>query len=198
MTRMRAEVRRGARLRGANIETGGLLLGQVDDACRCIWVDDVSGPPPDSLLSAVHFDHGIEGVEELIAYHRARTGRLTTFVGMWHSHPYGEAEPSRTDKAAMAALVTPVADGPRRALIIIVGGNDASWPAWVDGRQAPEVYARFVARAAHTEPVEPPPVPAGHRTGAWPGGWRSRPQPVGSKARKPPWRLRLRRPRRAA
>lgn len=198
MTRMRAEVRRGARLRGANIETGGLLLGQVDDACRCIWVDDVSGPPPDSLLSAVHFDHGIEGVEELIAYHRARTGRLTTFVGMWHSHPYGAAEPSRTDKAAMAALVTPVADGPRRALIVIVGGDDASWPAWVDGGQAPEVYARFAARAAHTEPIKLPPVPAGHRTGAWPGGWRSRPQPASKKARKPPWRLRLRRPRRAA
>jgi integrative and conjugative element protein (TIGR02256 family) len=198
LARMRAEVRRGARLRGANIETGGLLLGQVDDACRCIWVDDVSGPPPDSLLSAVHFDHGIEGVEELIAYHRKRTGKLTTFVGMWHSHPYDKAEPSPTDQAAMTALVAPVADGPRRALIVIVGGDDKKWPAWVDRGQAPDVYARFAARATHTEPTEPPPVPASHRTGAWPGGWRSRPQPASRKARKPPWRLRLRRPRRAA
>jgi integrative and conjugative element protein (TIGR02256 family) len=139
LARMRAEVRRDARLRGADIETGGLLLGQVDDACRCIRVDDISGPPPDSLLSAVHFDHGIEGVGELIAYHRARSGRLTTFVGMWHSHPSGTAEPSPTDKAAMAALVTPIADGPRRALIVIVGGDDATWPAWVNRGQVPEI-----------------------------------------------------------
>jgi integrative and conjugative element protein (TIGR02256 family) len=195
LARIRAEIRRGARLRGANIETGGLLLGQVDDACRCIWVDDVSGPPPDSLLSAVHFDHGIEGVAELIAYYRERSGKLTTFVGMWHSHPYGEAEPSRTDKAAMAALVTPVADGPRRALIVIVGGGDTVWPAWVDGIQVPDLYARFISRGIHTQPVEPPPVPASHRTDAWPGGWRSRPQPASTKARKPLWRLRLRKPR---
>jgi integrative and conjugative element protein (TIGR02256 family) len=197
LARMRAEVRRGARLRGAKIETGGLLLGQVDDACRCIWVDDASGPPPDSLLSAVHFDHGIEGVDDLIAYHRERTGKLTTFVGMWHSHPYGDAKPSATDKAAMAALITPVADGPRRALIVIVGGDDSSWPAWVDGRHAPDIYARFVARAAHLQPTEPPPVPANHRTDAWPGGWQSRPQPAGPKARRPPW-PRFRRPGRAA
>jgi integrative and conjugative element protein (TIGR02256 family) len=194
LARIRAEVRRGARLRGAKIETGGLLLGQVDDACRCIWVDDVSGPPPDSLLSAAHFDHGIEGVDELIAYHRERTGKLSNFVGMWHSHPYGKAEPSLTDEAAMAALVTPVSDGPRQALIVIVGGDETSWPAWVDGRHAPDVYARFATRAAHVQPIQPPPVPASHRTDAWPGGWRSRPQPASPKARKPLW-LRLRRPR---
>jgi integrative and conjugative element protein (TIGR02256 family) len=196
LARMRAEVRRGARIRGANIETGGLLLGRVDDACRCIWVDDVSGPPPDSLLSAVHFDHGIEGVDEVIGYHRERTGKLTTFVGMWHSHPYGETEPSPTDRAAMGALITPVADGPRRALIVIVGGSDTRWPAWVDGGQAPDVYARFVARARDAKPIEPPPIPASHRTDAWPGGWRSRPQPASRKTRKLLWRLRPWRSRR--
>jgi integrative and conjugative element protein (TIGR02256 family) len=198
LARMRAEVRRGARLRGPDIETGGLLLGQVDDACRCVWVDDASGPPPDSLLSAVHFDHGVEGVEELIAYHRERSGRLTTFVGMWHSHPCGAAEPSRTDKAAMAALVTPVADAPRRALIVIVGGHDDRWASFADGRQAPDVYARLCSRASDAEPIEAPPVPANHHTDAWPGGWRSRPQPPRQRRRR--WRSRyhLRRPRRDA
>ena len=40
------------------------------------------------------------------------------------------------------------------------------------------MYARFVARATPAEPIEPPPVPASHRNDAWPGGWRSRPQPA--------------------
>ena len=173
---MRTEVRRGARVRGPNIETGGLLLGQVDHACRCIWIDDVSGPPPDSLLSEVHFDHGVEGVEELVGYYRRRTGRLSTFVGMWHSHPFGLAEPSRTDKAAMTALVTPVSGGPSRALVLIVGGAADRWSAWVDEAEPPDVYARFVTRAGHSGRVQPPPVPALHQSQAWPGGWRERPR----------------------
>jgi integrative and conjugative element protein (TIGR02256 family) len=173
---MRTEVRRGARVRGPKIETGGLLLGQVDHACRCIWIDDVSGPPPDSLLSEVHFDHGIEGVEDLVEHHRHRTGRLSTFVGIWHSHPFGEAEPSRTDKAAMTALITPVSGGPSRALVLILGGTQERWTAWVDIAEPPDVYARFATRATHPDRVQPPPVPARHRSEAWPGGWQERPK----------------------
>jgi integrative and conjugative element protein (TIGR02256 family) len=196
LTQMRTEVRRGARLRGPTIETGGLLLGQVDDACRCIWVDNVSGPPPDSLLSAVHFDHGLEGVEALIAYHRKRSGKLTSFLGMWHSHPNGAAEPSPTDTAAMATLVTPIANGPRRALVVIVGGHAARWRAWVDACESPDMYGKFVSRATQRGPVQAPPVPVSHRSSAWPGGWRTRAQ-VTRPARKRFPRLRLSQIRRA-
>jgi integrative and conjugative element protein (TIGR02256 family) len=174
---MRTEVRRGARVRGPKIETGGLLLGQIDHACQCIWIDAVSGPPPDSLLSDVHFDHGIEGVEDLVAYHRRRTGKLSTFVGIWHSHPFGEAEPSPTDKAAMNALVTPISRGPSRALVLIVGGKEERWTAWADNAKPPDVYVRFVTRATHSGLAQPPPpVPARHLSQAWPGGWRERPE----------------------
>jgi integrative and conjugative element protein (TIGR02256 family) len=183
---MRTEVRRGARVRGPKIETGGLLLGQVDHACQCIWIDDVSGPPPDSLLSDVHFDHGVEGVEDLVAYHRRRTGKLSAFVGIWHSHPFGEAEPSRTDKAAMSALVMPMSRGPSMALILILGGTEERWTAWVDNAERPDVYARFVTRATRSGPAQPPPVPARHHSQAWPGGWRERPKD-GAHARRRRW-----------
>lgn len=191
---MRTEVRRGARIRGPKIETGGLLLGQVDHACRCIWIDDVSGPPPDSLLSEFHFDHGIEGVEDLVEYHRRRTGRLSTFVGIWHSHPFGRAEPSRTDKAAMTALITPVSGGPSRALVLILGGTQERWTAWVDIAEPPDVYARFVTRATHPDRVQPPPVPARHRSEAWPGGWQERPKAARAGRRRWFWKRRKNRP----
>lgn len=175
LTRMRAEVRRGARLRGPDIETGGILFGQVDDACRCIWIDDVAGPPPDSLLSAVHFDHGVEGVEDLITYHRDRSGRMTAFVGMWHSHPYAKAEPSPTDRHAMRSLVTPLEKSPIRALVVIVGGDEHTWTRWVAGvALAPDIFAQLATRGVTDEPIAAPPVPASHRATAWPGGWRSR------------------------
>jgi len=50
LAELRAEARRGARLRGRKVETGGLLLGQIDDACRVVWVSVATGPPPDSRL----------------------------------------------------------------------------------------------------------------------------------------------------
>jgi integrative and conjugative element protein (TIGR02256 family) len=192
LSRMRAEVRRGARLRGPNIETGGLVLGQIDDACRCIWIDDVSGPPPDSLLSTVHFDHGVEGVNEVVAYHRSRSGRLTTFVGMWHSHPYGEAKPSETDEYGMRSLVTPLANSPSRALILIIGGDDATWIRWVTAGQPPDIFGQLVTRADRKGLREAPPVPQSHRTSAWPGGWTSRPRSVTKRRRIRvwPWRRR--------
>lgn len=171
LSRMAAEVRRGARLRGPKVETGGLLLGQVDDACRCVWVDDVSGPPPDSWLSEVHFEHGVEGVEDTVGYHRGRSGRLSTFVGMWHSHPYGQAAPSPTDRRAMHVLVAPVADGPRRALVLIVGGVGGEWDDWLSGEGAPAVFARFVERSSGGFAPEAAPVPPSHQRDGFSGGW---------------------------
>ena len=79
----------------------------IDEACR---IDDVSGPPPDGLLSAVHFDHGVEGVNELVAYHRSRGERLPTFVGMWHNHPWGEAKPARPTNTGCEVWQPPLAN----------------------------------------------------------------------------------------
>ena len=192
LARIRAEVRRSARVRGSTIETGGLLLGAIDDACKCVWIDEASGPPPDSLLSAVHFDHGVEGVAELVAYHRQRSGGLTGYLGMWHTHPNGLAKPSPTDEVAMQDIVMPAISALPRALIVILGGDETAWSAWVRGNAAPDIYVRLVKRGGHGGPRQAPPVPASHRADAWPGGWRSRIEPARRKHLMwwPPWRRR--------
>lgn len=172
LTTIRSESRRGARLRGPKVETGGLLLGQIDDACRCVWVDHASGPPPDSLLSEVYFEHGTEGVAELISHHRQRSGRLTGYVGMWHIHPYGRAAPSPTDQSAMGRIVSPLPDGPRRALIAIIGGPQ--WEQWLDNGDAPDVYARLATRDAASLAPATPPTPHLRSLERWPGGWSNR------------------------
>jgi molybdopterin/thiamine biosynthesis adenylyltransferase len=143
---MRAEARRGARLRGGEIETGGTLLGAFDTAACVAWVDEATGPPPDSRLSKVHFEHGVEGVERRIAARRSMTARVTSFVGMWHSHPFSEVLPSPTDEAGMRELVWPVADAPPRALLLIVGGLNRVWLPWLAEGKLPVWYARVVVR----------------------------------------------------
>ena len=86
-----AEARRSARVSAGRVETGGSLLGGFDADAGVVWIDEATGPPPNSWLSEAHFEHGTDGVEARIAARRSATTRVTAFVGMWHSHPSGSA-----------------------------------------------------------------------------------------------------------
>ena len=103
-----------------------MLLGAVDDAASVICVDRVTGPPPDSYLSADYFQHGTDGIQEAVAARLADSRAMTGFVGYWHTHPRGVAAPSLTDEEGMASVVAP--DGRRqRALMVILGGPPGRW-----------------------------------------------------------------------
>jgi integrative and conjugative element protein (TIGR02256 family) len=157
LAEIRAEVRRGARLRDPDVETGGMLLGTFDDATGIVHVDRASGPPPDSLLSEVHFQHGIEGTEERVKAELNGSRRVTGFVGFWHSHPNSQARPSATDEQGMAKVVGPNGS-PQRALMMIVGGGGHPGVAWRNdgtGAGPPQTYLRVVPKSAG-------PVIAGH------------------------------------
>ena len=142
---MRTETRRGARVRGPNVETGGMLLGVFDDSTGVISIDVATGPSADSRLSNVYFDHGTAGTQDVIDHHLRRTGNLISFAGIWHTHPYGRADPSPTDEAGMAALTTFTGTG-RRALMLILAGTPDVWDAWRDASGLPAVYVRVVRR----------------------------------------------------
>jgi integrative and conjugative element protein (TIGR02256 family) len=148
---MRTEIRRGARVRGRRIETGGMLLGAIEDAAGVIFVDRVTGPPPDSFLSEIYFQHGRIGAQEAVTRHLTNSRRMTGFLGYWHTHPDGRAAPSPTDEEGMASVVTP--DGRRqRALMVIVAGTSRAWDQWVSGDgPPPALFARLVPRS-HSEP----------------------------------------------
>jgi integrative and conjugative element protein (TIGR02256 family) len=146
VTEMRTEARRGARVRGPRIETGGMLLGAFDDAAGVIYVDRVTGPPPDSFLSATYFQHGQVGTREAVDAHLESSRARTGFAGYWHTHPGGSAAPSPTDEEGMASVLTP-AGRRQRALMIIMGGREDQWDRWVAGKEAqPAVFARVVPR----------------------------------------------------
>lgn len=197
LAEMRAESRRAHRLHGPDVETGGMLLGAVDEALGVIHVDVASGPPPDSRLSARHFEHGLIGTQDAVDHHGVRSGRRTGYIGLWHSHPGGPARPSPTDMASLGTLTTGPGAG-RWALMLIVAGAAPVWQAWRDHTGPPAVYARAVHRDTNTtdaaEPDAgtggPPELPPGHY---FPGGY---PCPTRSAATAPsiaaswrmPWR----------
>jgi len=153
----RAEARLMARLREPAVETGGVLLGEIDDACRVIWVSKATGPPPDSRASASAFVCGVEGVDDLVAHHDRRTRGALRFLGLWHTHPYGHARPSEMDKRGMTELLVLVAHAPRRALLVILGGP-ANWESWRDG-QGEELPGHFVQLCARSDSAIAPHAP---------------------------------------
>lgn len=181
---IRAEVRRGARLRGPTIETGGILLGEFDDASGVIWVDTATGPPPDSRLSASHFARGTEGVAELISAQMTQTSRSSGYVGEWHSHPRGAARPSKTDDEGMADVLSCTTPEPRRALLLIVGGPADVWQDFLAVGEPPHWYAGVIERD-HSTPsrVTSNPRRVILEGSSWPGGWRTV-TPTGSRRRR--------------
>lgn len=108
---------------GRNVETGGLLFGQIDEFLKVIWISEISGPPPDSTASATGFMCGIKGTKELNDEKRHRSRGSVYFIGMWHTHPEGVAQPSITDLEAMTKLRETSNQSPRNFLMVIVGGH---------------------------------------------------------------------------
>ena len=105
---------------GPEVETGGLLFGERDDAAGVMWVSEFSGPPPDSDCSDQHFVCGIEGTAELNRGKRNRSRGSIQYLGMWHTHPDDVPLPSPTDWDGMRRLVR-AAGGGGRYLMLIIG-----------------------------------------------------------------------------
>ncbi|MGV9237857.1 ThiF family adenylyltransferase [Streptomyces nigra] len=177
LAEMHTEARRGARVRGPRVETGGMLLGAIDDSTGIIYVDEATGPTPDSLLAETYFQHGLDGVTRHLAARRQATGNTSRFLGLWHTHPHSAALPSATDRTAMEQLTLPLDDAPARALVLIAGGPQPVWHKWLTTGDAPDLYARLAARttAATTSPAAP--ASPAHPASAiwWPGGYATRP-----------------------
>jgi integrative and conjugative element protein (TIGR02256 family) len=119
-------MKKSERVRGKDVETGGVLFGQIDDFLKLIWVTAASGPPPDSKASKADFICGTRGVAAMAAELDARCRGSASFIGMWHTHPGSVPNPSPTDRGAMAKLLGSPDFGGRHFLMLIIGGYSAS------------------------------------------------------------------------
>lgn len=125
---IRSVIKADAARLGGQVETGGLLWGEWDEATRTIWVSMASPPPPDSHHSRDGFVCGIEGTEKEWKDKEQRFRGAGNYVGMWHTHPVSTPLPSTTDFGGMGLILTEGRTPPRRGLMMIVGrheGRDA-------------------------------------------------------------------------
>lgn len=131
---------------GPNVETGGLLFGERDDAARVMWVTEVSGPPPDSLASAELFECGVVGTVEMSEEKSRRSRHSVQFVGMWHSHPKSSPMFSDTDFEGMKRLAASTDSTPAKSLLLIVGTP----------RTNPRLGTYVFSRSDFQDPDDPP------------------------------------------
>ncbi len=108
-------------------ETGGIILGYIDQKRKAVHAVDVLLAPTDSVASQAEFIRGVAGVHESIERAAALTANIIEYVGEWHSHPRNSsALPSSTDVGLLASLTNTLAIDGVPALMIIVGEADIS------------------------------------------------------------------------
>ena len=120
---MQAWARRSARTAGPEVETGGLVFGELNEAAGVLWVTEVEGPPPDSDAAKDHFTCGTQGMEEAANEKACRFRGSVSCVGSWHTHPIAGAQPSPVDLGAVAQLLAPPASKRSTFVLLILAGR---------------------------------------------------------------------------
>lgn len=116
---------REMRTTGLPAETGGVLVGVIDQKLRTITIVDVSDAPPDSSADATSFVRGTDGSQDFVSRCQELTGQMVSYIGEWHSHPAGHsANPSPTDFTLLATLAARLAADGVPALMAIVSQDD--------------------------------------------------------------------------
>ncbi|HEX3803210.1 MAG TPA: Mov34/MPN/PAD-1 family protein [Solirubrobacteraceae bacterium] len=80
----------------APLETGGMLLGYR--AGGAVVVQAVTGPGPDAKHHRAHFESDADWQQRELELIYEASGRVTTYLGDWHTHPSAPPIPSRRDR----------------------------------------------------------------------------------------------------
>ncbi|HHF7367320.1 TPA: ThiF family adenylyltransferase [Legionella bozemanae] len=119
---------RGLRKSRLPQETGGIILGYIDQKINSIYIVDALPAPTDSISDDQGFIRGIEQVKEVVNSASKRTNGLVTYIGEWHSHPPGvSSNPSKLDSELVNDLAFKLYENGQPGIILIVGEVAESW-----------------------------------------------------------------------
>jgi integrative and conjugative element protein (TIGR02256 family) len=105
-------------------ETGGVILGYVDQKLRHIYVVDALNAPSDSDADRTGFTRGVSGLKVALDDVAQWTANIVHYIGEWHSHPaFASAYPSSIDRALIKQLADSLELDGQPALMIIVGST---------------------------------------------------------------------------
>jgi len=112
-------------------ETGGVLMGWWVPDTPQVFIKSVIGPGPDAIHAVHNFYPDNEWQTDRIAETYTASGRRTTYLGDWHTHPGGQPIPSRLDKRTLRTISEePEALCPAPLMIITAGAESWRLGAW--------------------------------------------------------------------
>jgi len=108
----------------APLETGGVLMGYVQGSEAVItnWI----AAGPQARHSRSYFEPDYEFQEDEISRIYRASGRVTTYLGDWHSHPGGTLALSRTDRRTLRRISNHSKARAKQPLMMIVAGREMS------------------------------------------------------------------------
>lgn len=108
----------------APLETGGVLMGYWSKESTEVVVTECveAGPASVHRMTAFSPDHDYQNKE--IARIYGESGRITTYLGDWHSHPNESSYLSRSDRRTLMRIVASrTARAPIALMAVLAGGN---------------------------------------------------------------------------
>lgn len=116
-------------------ETGGMLLGWMNDDRHELVVVTVLGPGPEAEHERVRFRPDADWQQRHLDDTYVRTDGRVTFVGDWHVHPEGGFGMSRRDRKTMGSTATdPDARCPHPVMALLARTADDEYRvgAWTE------------------------------------------------------------------
>jgi integrative and conjugative element protein (TIGR02256 family) len=102
------------------LETGGILMGVRSADGRRVRVCAVIGPGPRATHEVDAFAPDQRWQEREVARVYETSGRITIYLGDWHTHPDGLPRPSRRDESTAFTIASaPAARAPRPIMAIV-------------------------------------------------------------------------------
>lgn len=114
----------------APLETGGVLLGYFGAAASEAVVTEIVGPGPNADHRRMGFTPDAEYQEREIARRYAKSGRISTYLGDWHTHPMGAGALSLRDADTLRRIARCRSARVPLPLMLIAHG-DSEWRATV-------------------------------------------------------------------
>ena len=114
------------------VETGGVLLGYWADPGYEVVITDIIGPGPEAVHEELSFRPDTSYQEQEIARLYTESGRHTTYLGDWHTHPRMGAYVSRRDSRTLRHIAAdPEARAPIPLMAILAGGDPWTLKIWL-------------------------------------------------------------------
>jgi integrative and conjugative element protein (TIGR02256 family) len=115
--------------RWAPDETGGVLMGYTTSDQTQMVVTHWIGPGPGAVHARHTFVPDPSFQEEAIRTAYEQSGRVSTYLGDWHTHPGSKSCLSWRDRRTLEKIARCTAARAPHALMLVLGGGRSDWQA---------------------------------------------------------------------